>query len=107
MHGTPLSVKDDVLQSPIITASERKKMQVLSTEWDCVLGDCNGYLTLYGNVDANGDKTVISCHCSSAASKGYGNCESRYLIAKWNSTCKLCKCAIKPVSKHPWEFGNA
>ena len=96
---TPVHNKEEVeFVSPIFTFSEKKKLQVLSTEWDCVRRDCNGYLTLYGYVDANGDKTIMSCHCSAAASKGYGNCDSRYIIAKWISTCKLCKCTVKPVS---------
>lgn len=91
-----------VLRSPastIVTDSGKKRrLQVISSEWDCVFRNCNGYLTLVGFVDDNGEKTVTSCHCSSAASRGFGDCSAKYLIAKFVTTCKLCKGTLRPVS---------
>jgi hypothetical protein len=85
--------------STIVTDSgKRRRLQVISSEWDCVFSNCNGYLTLVGFVDDNGEKTVTSCHCSSASSRGFGDCSAKYLIAKFVTSCKLCKGTLRPVS---------
>ena len=101
---TTPSSSSSVVRSPdstIVTDSGKKRrLQVISSEWDCVFSKCNGYLTLVGFVDESGEKTVTSCHCSSAASRGFGDCSAKYLIAKFVTSCKLCKSTVRPVSQN-------
>ena len=93
------SPRDCTPSSTSISDSGRKRrLQVLSSEWDCVFSNCNGYLTLLGYIDESGEKTVVSCQCSSASSRGYGDCSAKYLIAKFITSCKLCKGTVRPMS---------
>ena len=81
----------------VITASgARRETQVVPSAWDCVF-DCNGYLINMGYVDDDDGTTLVSCFCSEAGTRGFGNCSARYLIAKYVTTCNFCKTTIKPV----------
>jgi len=96
--GTSSSRDCTPSSTAISDSGKKRRLQVLSSEWDCVFSNCNGYLTLLGYIDESGEKTVVSCQCSSASSRGYGDCSAKYLIAKFITSCKLCKGTVRPVS---------